>query len=68
MSPMLIALLCLYPLLGGSGLIAFMRAARRTNEDWEQCPAARLIDLALRAEDQTESPSRRGLAARTRQA
>jgi hypothetical protein len=68
MSSMLIALLCLYPLLGGSSLIAFVRAARRTNQDWEQCPAARQVDLALCPEDQTGSPSRRGLAARTRQA
>jgi hypothetical protein len=69
MSPILIALVCLYPLLGGSGLIAFVQAARRTSEDWEQCPAARQIDLdLLRAEDQTESKPRRGVASRARQA
>jgi hypothetical protein len=69
MSPILIALACLYPLIGGSGLIAFIQAARRTNEDWEQCPASRQLDQTLlRAEVQTENKAGRGLASRIRQA
>ena len=68
MSPILIALACLYPLLGGSGLIVFVQAARRTNEDWEQCPASRQLDLVLqRSEDQTNSEPQQGLASRIRQ-
>jgi hypothetical protein len=69
MSPILIALACIYPLLGGSGLIVFVQAARRTNEDWEQCPASRQLDLVLQhSEGQTNSKPRRGLASRIRQA
>jgi hypothetical protein len=46
-----------------------VQAARRTSEDWEQCLAARRVDLALLlAEDQAESKSRRGVASRIRQA
>jgi hypothetical protein len=69
MSPILIALACLYPLLGGSGLIVFVQAARRTNEDWERCPASRQLNLVLqRSEDQISGKPRRGLASRIRQA
>jgi hypothetical protein len=69
MSPILIVLACLYPLLGGSGLIVFVQAARRTSEDWDQCPASRQLDLALqRSEGQTSSEPRQGLASRIRQA
>ncbi len=48
MSLLFVLLVCLYPLLGGGGLIAFVRAARRTDEDWEQHPAVRQMELALR--------------------
>jgi hypothetical protein len=69
MSPILIALACIYPLLGGSGLIVFVQAARRTSEDWDQCPVSRQLDLVLqRSEDQISSKPRRGLASRIRQA
>jgi hypothetical protein len=69
MSPILIALACLYPLVGGSGLIAFLQAARRTNEDWEQCPASRQFDQTLlRAEVQTKNKLGRGLDSRIQQA
>jgi hypothetical protein len=69
MSLILIVLACLYPLIGGSGLIAFIQAARRTNEDWEQSPAARQLNQTLlRTEAQTESKPSRGLASRIRQA
>jgi hypothetical protein len=53
MSPILIVLLCLYPLVGWAGLIAFVHAARRTSEDWENHPAIRGMELALqRVEEQ----------------
>lgn len=53
MSSILIVLLGVYVVLGSIALIAFVRAARRTNEDWEQHPAARQRDLALmQAEEQ----------------
>jgi hypothetical protein len=47
MSPILTLLLFLYSLLGGTGLIAFLRAARRTSEDWEQHPAIQRMERAL---------------------
>ena len=47
MSPTLTILLFLYSLLSGSGLIAFLRAARRTNEDWDQHPAIQRMERAL---------------------
>jgi hypothetical protein len=69
MSPILIALACLYPLIGGGGLIAFIQAARRTNEDWEQSPASRQIDQTLLRDDvQIENKPGRSLASRIRQA
>ena len=69
MSLILIVLTCLYPLIGGSGLIAFIQAARRTNEDWDLHPATRQLDQTLlRAEVQIESKPGRGLASRIRQA
>jgi hypothetical protein len=65
MSPILIILLCFYPLLGGSGLIAFVRAARRTNEDWERHPAVRRMELALQcAEEQTLREAKTGVPSR----
>jgi hypothetical protein len=48
MSPTLTILLFLYSLLSGSGLIAFLRAARRTSEDWDQHPAIQRMEQALR--------------------
>jgi hypothetical protein len=69
MSPILIVLACLYPLIGGGGLIAFIQAARRTNEDWEQCPASRQLNQTLlRSEVQTEPKPGRSLASRAPQA
>jgi hypothetical protein len=68
MSPILIALICLYPLIGGSGLIAFIQAARHTNEDWELSPSSRQLDQTLlRTEAQTENQPGRGLTSRIRQ-
>jgi hypothetical protein len=52
MSPILIVLLSLYPLIGGGGLVAFVHAARRTSEDWEHNPTAHKLGQALhRAKD-----------------
>jgi hypothetical protein len=41
-----------YIVLGSAGLIAFMRAARHTNDDWEQHPSARRWRLALMQAEQ----------------
>ena len=65
MSPTLIILLYVYLLVGGGGLIVFVRAACRTSEDWEQHPAVRQIELALRhTEDHGLREAKGGLPSR----
>jgi len=65
MSPLLIILLCFYPLLGVGSLLAFVRAARRTNEDWELQPTLWRVGMALqRAEDQALREPQSGLPSR----
>jgi hypothetical protein len=48
MSPILTTFVFVYTLLGGSALVAFLRAARQTSEDWEQHPAIQRMERALR--------------------
>jgi hypothetical protein len=48
MSPILVILGSLLLLLSGVGLIMFVAAARRTNEDWAQHPATQRLDAELR--------------------
>jgi hypothetical protein len=45
--------LSVYVVLGVAGVIGFVRAASRTNRDWDEHPATRRLDRALwRAEQE----------------
>ena len=54
MSLVLVVLIGLFLIISGAALIAFIVAARRTNQDWEQHPANRRLEQELqRAEAQS---------------
>jgi len=64
MSPLFILFLCVYPLLGGGGLIAFVQAARQTSLDWDTHPAIHRLELAWQAEEQAVSETNPRLPSR----
>ena len=69
MSLVLIVLIGLFLLLSGGGLIIFVKAARRTNEDWEQHPATRRLEQELqRAETQSAPEAKQGTHSKAGQA
>jgi hypothetical protein len=62
MSLFLVVLIGLFLLISGGGLIMFVIAARRTNEDWEQHPTARRLEQGLqRADTQSAHEAKQGV-------
>ncbi len=69
MSLILVVLIGLFILLSGGGLIMFIVAARRTNQDWEQHPATRRLEQELqRAETQSALEAKQGAHSKVGQA
>jgi len=69
MSLFLVLLIGLFLLISGGGLIIFVIAARRTNEDWEQHPAARRLEQELqRADAQSAHETKQGASSEVGQA
>lgn len=69
MSLILVVLIGLFILISGGGIIVFIVAARRTNQDWEQRPTARRLEQELeRAEAQSAQEAQQGARSKVGQA